>query len=138
MEKEGKAYAFFDCRYSKGQIEAELPKIREMVETPSELELDLTENPEKIRGNRELAEALEVAQRIDLNRIPADQRKGVNVTYRYVLQAKYPHKKNDAAATKLVSIMNGAYMSTPLWEQGEDFFGRIIYKHKGAYVAAER
>ena len=36
VNKTGKAYAFFDCEASKGDIEKELPPIRECVETPNE------------------------------------------------------------------------------------------------------
>jgi len=45
MEKTGKAYAFFDCRASKGKIERFLPVIREYIQTPKTLELSLTEDP---------------------------------------------------------------------------------------------
>ena len=41
--KIGKAYAFFDCDASSEQIERSLPDIRDFVETPSDLELKLTE-----------------------------------------------------------------------------------------------
>ena len=41
--KIGKAYAFFNCKASKGDIEGELPFIREFVKTPNELELTLME-----------------------------------------------------------------------------------------------
>ena len=133
----GKAYAFFDCKYSKSQIKAAVPQICE-IESPSGLELSLMENPEAIRGDREMAEALETAKRIDLSKIPADQREGGTISYKYVLQAKLPKKTNNDAAKRLVSIMNGAYMSTHLWEYGENFFGRTIYKSGGDYVAAER
>ena len=39
----GKAYGFFECIYSKEAIEKEVPAIRELVNTPSELELSLFE-----------------------------------------------------------------------------------------------
>ena len=45
----GKAYAFFNCRASKEKIEAELPTIRDLVETPYGLELSLKEGTDHLR-----------------------------------------------------------------------------------------
>ena len=42
--KAGEAYAFFYCKASKPQVERELPLIRRIVGTPSELELSLTDD----------------------------------------------------------------------------------------------
>ncbi len=48
--KIGKAYAFFDCQANYKEINAEIPVIREMVETPFSLETSLHVGVEKLRG----------------------------------------------------------------------------------------
>lgn len=77
--KIGKAYGFFDCNASKDAIEAELPTIRELVLTPSRLELSLIEGVDALKGESTLiALALEAKE------------SGI----RYVLEAAYPGATN--------------------------------------------
>lgn len=134
-KKVGTAYAFFDCRYSRNEIEAELPRIREMVQTPADLELTLAEG-ENLEGDSEARNALEAAKRYSLGRLPPAQREGTNVSYGYALRARYSNHSNDAAATKLTSLMNCTYLSSPLWAKKEEFFGETVYKHGDRYVHA--
>lgn len=144
MEKEtknyGRAYAFFDCKYSKAEIEDEIPKACIHAQTPSELELVLTEDPQAIRDNRELTEALDVARRVQMKAdgVSAEDIESMPLSYRYVLEARYPDKTNNEAATKLVNIMNLLYTSSPLWERKEESFARIIYQQGDKYISAER
>ena len=122
MEKEaknyGKAYAFFDCRASKEQIEAELPTIRQCVKTPSNLELSLTEGVEKLRGDNELMALAKEAKEGGM---------------RYVLEAKYKGGTNKQTADEVASVMNQAYQS-PLYADKEEFRGAIVYQDMGKYV----
>ena len=125
MEKEAKnygmAYAFFDCRASKEQIEAELPTIRECVKTPSNLELSLTEGVEKLRGDTRLMAVAKEAKESGM---------------RYVLQAKYKDATNKQTADEVASVMNQAYQS-PLYADKEEFRGAIVYQDMGKYVFRE-
>jgi len=124
MEKEvnyGTAYAFFDCRASKDQIETELPNIRQCVKTPSKLELSLTEGVENLTGDTELVALAKEAKEGGM---------------RYVLQAKYPGATNNQTADEVASIMNQAYQ-TPLYADKEEFRGGIVYQEKGQYVFRE-
>jgi len=120
--KTGKAYAFFNCNASKIEIEAELPTIKKLAQTPNQLEISLmgmTKNtcvspfsePELssiIRGAREAG-------------------------IRYVIKANYPNSTNKATADELSMILNQAYHS-PLYKDKEKFVGEIVYKEKGKYI----
>lgn len=120
MEKTGKAYAFFYCKASKEQIEETLPAIRECAQTPSDLELTLSEGFDDLGGDKEL---MTLAQKADYY--------GNN----YVLEAKSA-STNEAAANELADILNQAYQS-PLYSDGEAFSGGIVYQDKGRYVFRE-
>ncbi len=117
----GKAYGFFDCRASKEEIEAELPRIRELSKTPSELELSLIEDMDNLKGDEEL---MSIAR---------------DATYqgiRWVLETMYPGVTNKEAADETVSILNQAYQ-TPLYEDEESFRGAVVYKEKDRYTFME-
>jgi len=118
MEKTGKAYAFFYCKASKEQIESELPTIRELVRTPSKLELSLTEGTDNIQDDEKLTALAQEAKQTGLN---------------YTLQATYPNATNKKTADELAAILNQAYQS-PLYADKEEFRGGIIYKEKDEYV----
>jgi hypothetical protein len=120
MEKQkGKAYAFFDCKASKETIEGALPQIRSAVETPKQLELSLTENPNDLELDA------------DLHMIA---REANEAGIRYVMQATYENATNEQTADELAAVVNQAYQS-PLYEQGERFRGNIVYEEKGSYVS---
>ena len=122
MEKEtknyGKAYAFFDCNASKKEIEAELPTIRKCVKTPSNLELSLTEGVENLKGDNELMTLAKEAKEGGM---------------KYVLEAKYEGSTNKQTADEVAGIMNQAYQ-TPLYQEGEQFRGAIVYQGIDKYV----
>jgi len=139
MEKEAKnygmAYAFFDCRTSKEQIEAELPTIRQCVKTPSKLELSLTEGVCKFMGTSILGRKALVGRPIDTQlRDVAKEAKDSGM--RYVLEAKYEGATNKQTADEVASVMNQAYQS-PLYQKGEQFRGEVVYNERGKYIFRE-
>lgn len=119
--KAGKAYAFFDCNSSKGDIEKELPFIRESVKTPSKLELSLMENTYFSTQDSQLLQIAEDAK---------------NAEIRYVIEATYLNATNHQTADELAPILNQAYQSQ-LYEKGEKFRGEIVYKERGRYVSRD-
>ena len=128
----GKAYAFFNCTASKEQIEAELPKIRAVTKTPSNLELRLTEGICKFIGTRILGKERLTGKPIDnqLRDIALEAKIG---GMRYVLEAKYEGATNKQTADEVASVMNQSYQS-PLYADKETFRGAIVYQEKGKYV----
>jgi hypothetical protein len=121
VENYGRAYAFFDCRASKIQIEAELPTIREYIKTPSKLELFLTEGVENLNGNKKLM-------------VIAQEAKDSGM--KYVLEAKYGGAKNKKTADEVASILNQAYQS-PLYADKEEFRGSVVYQDRKKYIFRE-
>src|SRR3989344_5100841 len=99
----GKAYGFFYCSASKQEIERELPRSREMAQTPSELELSLIEGMDNIRGNEELTTLAQEAKQNGIN---------------YMLETTYPNATNRSAADELANIFNMIYVS-PLYQKGD-------------------
>lgn len=113
--KSGKAYAFFDCKASKGDIERELPFIRECVKTPNELELSLMEGTDTLKGDSQLFQIAKEAKKAGI---------------KYVMEATYPNATNHQTADEVVSVLNQAYQS-PLYQKGEQFRGEVVYKERG-------
>jgi len=95
----GRAYGFFYCDASKQEIETELPTIRELVKTPSQLELSLIEGMDHIKGDERLTALAQEAKQDGIN---------------YVLQATYPGGTNRDTADEVASILNQAYQSPSL------------------------
>jgi len=117
----GRAYGFFDCDASKAAIEAELPHLRHMAQTPNQLELSLTEGV----GTLQVDSALRAI--IQQSEYPP---------YRFALQARYEGATNRETADQLNSILNQAYQS-PLYQKGEPFRGDIVYEENGDYLLYE-
>jgi hypothetical protein len=120
--KSGEAYAFFDCKASKENIEKEIVDIRRVIGTPSKLELSLTEgiNPNSFNH----PELRAIAQEAKDARI------------RYVLGAKYNGATNRQTADELSSVLNQAYQS-PLYYDKERFVGWIFYEENKHYIERE-
>ena len=114
----GGAYGFFYCNASKQDIEAELPTIRKLVKTPSQLELSLIEGMDNLKGDERLT-ALALKAKKD----------GIN----YVLQATYPNGTNKDTADEVATIINQVYQS-PLYQAKEPFRGAVVYEEKGEYL----
>ncbi len=114
----GKAYGFFYCNASKQEIETELPAIRELVRTPSQLELFLIEGMDNVKDDKRLTALVQEAKQDGIN---------------YMLQAKYPNGTNKQTADEIASVLNQAYQS-PLYETNAPFKGAIVYEEKDKYV----
>jgi len=121
MTKVGKAYAFFDCKASKQQIEEVLPRIRARAKTPSELEISLAEGPENISGD---------------NKLMAIAREAKQAGIRYAMEATYPGATNRQTAAEVSAVLNQAYQS-PLYANKEHFRGEILFKENGRYKFKE-
>ena len=119
--KIGKAYAFFNCKASKGDVEKELPFIRECVKTPNALELSLMEDIGTLTGDSQLLKIAEEAK---------------DAGIKYVMEATYPDATNHQTADEVASVLNQAYQSQ-LYERGEQFRGEVVYKEKGSYMFRE-
>ena len=117
----GKAYAFFDCEDSREAIEGELPIIRSLAKTPSELELSLTEGFDQLQGDSQIAGIAREAKEAGMN---------------YILEARYPTASNLTTADELSSVLNQMYQS-PLYPNGGKFRGAIFYKDKDQYVSRD-
>ena len=118
----GRAYGFFDCNASKQEIETELPTIRELVKTPSQLELSLIEGMDNIKGNKRLTALAQEAKQDGIN---------------YMLQATYPNGTNRDTADEVASVLNQAYQS-PLYKAKEPFKGAIVYEKRPWYSFKRR
>lgn len=116
--KVGKAYAFFNCEASKGDIEKELPFIRKCVKTPNALELSLMEGTDTLTGDAQL---LQIAK------------EATDAGRRYVMEATYSNATNHQTADEVASVLNQAYQLRSNQER-EQFRGKIVYKDKGKYV----
>lgn len=123
----GKAYAFFYCGASRGELERELPSARERAKAPAELELKLTEGikPDYFEHDAQLMELAQDACAMRNN---------------YSLMAYLPHATNEKAANHLVNVQDALYQS-PLHERfhrGSDkFIWGIVYKSGSEYEFME-
>ena len=134
--KTGKAYAFFNCRASKIEIEAELPTIKKLAQTPSRLEISLNEGFNKLKYDQDLLKFIKqnkVYPIFSSKEIMTKAKPIKMMDLRYVVEAKYPNATNKATADELTMILNQAYQS-PLYQDKEKFVGEIVYKEEGRYV----
>ena len=118
--KIGKAYAFFDCKASREDIEKELPNIRETVKTPNELEISLTEGFDNLPISTDDAQLLQFAE------------KAKDVNLKYFIEANYPNHGNRETADEISAVLNQASLS-PLDPEGKQIRGTIVYKHDKRY-----
>lgn len=124
LEKEclvGRAYGFFYCNASKQEIETELPTIRELVRTPSQLELAVIEGMDNVKGDKSLIVLAQEAKQDGIN---------------YLLSATVPNGTNRGTADEVAGILNQAYQS-PLYDAQEPFKGAVVYEENGEYVFRE-
>ncbi len=117
----GQAYCFFDCKASKEEIEREIPTIRNLTQTANELELQLREGADTIKGDSQL---LEIG------------REAKDAGLKYVIQASYPNSTNRQTADEVAGILNQAYQS-PLYKKGEPFRGGVFYRENGQYISRD-
>ncbi len=118
----GEAYGFFYCDKPKEEIEKLIPEIREMAQTPGELELTLTEgiNPESFpdQSLRKIAEDARTA--------------GIN----YSVKAVLPHTTNKRVADELADVLNQSYQSQ-LYSKGDNFLREVVFEERGNYQFRE-
>lgn len=131
-QKMGEAYAFFNCTAPRGQIERELPQIRQAVQAPNTLEISLSEVREL---NREATDPklLEVIGREEISSTYPSRLRHLMATakptriqdLKYALHAKQTGATNEEVAEALVPVMNGIYLN---YEAEKVFTGCIVGK----------
>ena len=113
METAGQAYCFFYCNAEKDAVAEEIQICREMIGTPSELELILANDAASIER---------LISTIESKMPDADIKRGL---YNYALIATSPNQSNEETAQELGAILDKVYMSH-LYKEGDDFYGRIF------------
>ena len=121
--KKGVAYGFFNCTASKEAIEAELPTIRSMAQTPNQLELSVIEGVDN----------LPVPKRDPALASIVDQAKTAGM--KYVLQARYQGATSRETTGELATVVNQAYNS-PLYQHKEPFRGELVFPSGNGYALA--
>ena len=116
--KPGKAYGFFDCEATKGEIKGWIPQVREASKTPKQLELILTKDIDLLEVDSDL---LQISQKLDS---------------KYVMEANYQGGTNEETAKELGAILNNLFQS-PAYKPGEKFSGEIVYKENKNYIFRE-
>lgn len=119
MSINDEAYAFFGCAVNYEMLQKWLPKVRELTQNPSELELTLTNDFTTLKSTiwAEPAEAAEKGQ------LP------------YALRGAWPGKPGKAVADELESVMHNLYQAieaTP-----ENFRAVIVYRENNQFKFAE-
>jgi hypothetical protein len=136
----GKAYGFFYCNASKEAIESELPTIRKMVKTPSNLELTLIKG---INWDSNFGKELQTLSTQSLSEGHKRSKMFSAINFlkamsavgnsNYSIQAEYSGATNQEAADEVAGILNQAYQS-PLYKDKGQFRGEVVYEDKGEYV----
>jgi len=121
----GRAFAFFNCNASEDAISKEILNIMGAVNTPKTLELHLSNyanNPFPGISDPNLLEVYQSAKESGMQ---------------YLLEARArPNLTNRQTADELSAILNQAYQS-PLYRDGEEFAGGIVYKDRNGYTFRE-
>ena len=113
METAGQAYCFFYCNAEKDAVAEEIQICREMIGTPSELELILANDAASIER---------LISTIESKMPDANINRGV---YNYALIATSPNQTNEVTAQELGAIFDQIYLSH-LYKENEDFYGRLF------------
>lgn len=118
MTNIGEAYGFFYYGKDTQDIKKELPSIKDCAQTPSALELTLTEGVRNITTNDPaLLSIIKKAEKYHMS---------------HVLKATMPNVGNRRVAQELGDIMNVMYMQ--FYAQNEPFNAGIVYKIGEKYV----
>ena len=126
----GKAFNFFKCRASKEKINSELPDIKEMATFPPIVEISLhtlKEFAKKVADDSSLKDDKPL-----IRVIQNAEKYGIQ----FVLALSHPYISNSLAADELADFVNLMY-SSPLYEKGEKYEGRIVYKEYREYIFRE-
>ncbi len=102
-------------------ITAELPTIRNMAQTPNQLEL-ITESVDNLPVQGDSALKALVGQ-------------AKNAGMRYVLQARYQGATGKETAGELAAVVNQSYQS-PLYQRDEPFRGELAFPSGKGYALA--
>jgi|SRR3989344_289899 len=128
----GEAYAFFNCKAPLTEIAQEIPTIRALVQTPRRLELCLAERALPLFGDDRNSKHASINPELAEIALYAN-----DTGIKYVLAARSPPNiTNRQTADELSAILNQAYQS-PLYADGEEFRGEIVYKEDNHYVFRE-
>ena len=111
-----KAYALFDSKASKKDLEIELVKMRKIIKLPSELELLLTEFKEATGLDQDL---LNIINREEIYPIIPSKLKHLKATdepipiklLKYLLKADHPTETVERVTDYLGEIANGIYQA---------------------------
>ena len=114
----GEAIGFLDSGDRVDRFKGELSKIERLVNTPSGVHMSFSKNPKGITGDADLKAIGALADQIGLTG---------------VVRASFPGQTNQRAADELAAIGNQAYNS-PVYDNGEEFRGEIVYKQGNEYV----
>lgn len=106
------AYALFKCDASLDDIVSALPDIRSAVNTPSTMEISVTEGIERVKEIPGLEEVARKAKDVDFN---------------YFIEAYDSNLSNENVANELTAVQNQSYQS-PLYQDGDDYIGQVFYK----------
>jgi hypothetical protein len=117
----GEAYAFFEYLGKQDDLEKELPTMRRLAQTPSQLELVLKKT-----------DALRTGVILDTELLKmADYAKEDHMEY--VLHARQENTPNKVVSGRLGNLMNMLYAS-PLYERAESFSAEVVHKEGNKYV----
>ncbi|MBI4440817.1 hypothetical protein HY639_01490 [Candidatus Woesearchaeota archaeon] len=117
----GKAYGFFMCNADKETVANELPDLRRITQAPSALELSLMDDFSHIKADNLLKPLIHQARDNGMC---------------YCLEATLPGSSNRVAAKELNDMLGNIYNS-PLYKEGDEFSGAIVYEENGKYVFYE-
>ena len=123
----GKAYVFMDLNAAKKQIEDELPRARELAETPSHLEISVKEVREAIADgtlDQELTKFIHQNEIFPLvSKTYSGPRSGLKrkrmADLRYVMEAKCPNATNEQVSRLASHITDKLYAA---FNKGEPFY----------------
>lgn len=124
MTKVGKAYGFIGCSKTIDEVRGMLPLIRQVSQTPSNLELTVTEGIENIVGDKVLHET-----------VIRDLKTAGN--FNYAFEASLTGHDNVDTANELGSIVNQLYQSPIFEPKPKDFYATVVYERNGQYEQLE-
>ena len=141
-EKVAKAYAFFNLDASKQEIAKDLPKTRDAMGLPSQLELSIKDMRDFVKDPQTDPKLINYINRGKTNAIiPSNLKhlKGslnpVKVTdLNYVIEARHPNYANDMTAQELSRVMAGL-QDTFAYEK--PFYTDIVAQLDGQYMVME-
>lgn len=141
--KEGTAYAFFDCDAAKAEIQGAMPEIRAKARTHEGLKLLLNEGNQGLDDLLVKLHSLELINDnfLEMLRYPDDyrvmsseRRRAGDITVearplgslRYAMVANYRGASNEKTANELANVMNGVYGNL---NRDKDWFrGAVVYQ----------